>query len=137
MIASASNDLRIATLLRGHISSCSAVIVAVALTLTAYSAAAFESAKSADHFVDSIGVNTHFGNAVYTGGNAYADPGIEAKLGELGVRHIRAPSWSEAARGVVDGLSSTYGIRGNLILGETSRSPAALVNLLKGHPGYE
>src|SRR3954452_12626129 len=137
MIASASNDSRIATLLRGHISSCSAVIVAVALTLTAYSAAAFESAKSADQFVDSIGVNTHFGNAIYTGGNAYADPGIEAKLSELGVRHIRDHSWNDTALGIVDGLYSTYGIRGNLILGETSRTPADLVNLLKDHPGYE
>src|SRR3954469_23801947 len=131
MIASASNDSRIATLLRGHISNCSAVIVAVALTLTAYSAAAFKSAKSADRFVDSIGVNTHFGNAIYTGGNAYADPGIEAKLGELGVRHIRDHSWNDTALGIVDDLHAAYAIRADLILGETSRTPTDLVNLLK------
>src|SRR6185295_16046842 len=100
-------------------------------------AAAVEAARSADRFVDSIGVNTHFGNAIYTGGNAYADPGIEAQLAQLGVRHIRDHSWNDTALGIVDSLSATYGIRGNLILGETSRSPADLVNLLKAHPGYE
>jgi hypothetical protein len=99
--------------------------------------AAPETARKADGFVDSIGVNTHFGNAIYTGGNAYADPGIESKLGQLGVRHIRDHSWNDTALGIVDSLSSTYGIRANLILGETSRSPADLVNLLKAHPGYE
>ncbi len=96
-----------------------------------------EAARSADRFVDSIGVNTHFGNAIYTGGNAYADPGIQAKLAELGVRHIRDHSWNDTALNIIDSLSANYGIRGNLILGETSRSPADLVNLLKAHPGYE
>src|SRR4029079_4534472 len=33
--------------------------------------------------------------------------------------------------------SQTAGSRVNLILGETSRTPADLVNLLKAHPGYE
>src|SRR4051795_1341272 len=81
--------------------------------------AAAEAARSADAFVDSIGVNTHFGNAIYTGGNAYADPNIEAKLAALGVRHIRDHSWNDTALGIVDNLAANYGIRGNLILDET------------------
>jgi hypothetical protein len=99
--------------------------------------AAPETARSADGFVDSVGVNTHFGNAIYTGGNAYADPGIISKLGQSGIRHIRDHSWNDTALGIVDNLSSSYGIRADLILGETTRSPVDLVNLLKAHPGYE
>jgi hypothetical protein len=99
--------------------------------------ATVETARTADLFVDSIGVNTHFGNAIYTGGNAYADPNIIAKLGQSGIRHIRDHSWNDTALGIIDNLYSTYGVRANLILGETSRSPADLVNLLKAHPGYE
>jgi hypothetical protein len=37
-------------------------------------------------------------------------------------------------RGFVDNLYSTYGVRATLILGETTRSPAHLVNILKAHP---
>lgn len=113
------------------------LVCSLLLFKTGSAAAAPEAARTADRFVDSIGVNTHFGNAIYTGGNAYADPNIEAKLAELGVRHIRDHSWNDTALGIVDSLSANYGIRGNLILGETSRSPADLVNLLKAHPGYE
>src|SRR4051812_8633669 len=91
-------------------------LVGLSLCESNCATAAPETAKVADRFVDSMGVNTHFGNAIYTGGNAYADPGIEAKLAELGVRHIRDHSWNDTALGIVDNLYSTYGIRGNLIL---------------------
>src|SRR5215203_851011 len=104
-----------------------ALIAGILLVDTKSAAAAAEAARSADRFVDSIGVNTHFGNAIYTGGNAYADPGIQAKLAESGIRHIRDHSWNDTALGIIDSLSAKYGIRGNLILGETSRSPADLV----------
>jgi hypothetical protein len=100
-------------------------------------AAASETAKRADSFVDSIGVNTHYGNAIYTGGNAYADRRIDDKLAELGVRHVRDHSWNDTALAIVDNLFATHGVRANLILGETTRSPADLVNLLKAHPAYE
>ncbi len=105
--------------------------------LTANGFAVVERAKSADAFVDSIGVNTHYGNSIFAGGNAYADPNVDAKLAALGVRHIRDHSYNNEALAKIDGLYNTYGIRANLILGETSRSPADLVNLLKAHPGYE
>lgn len=112
--------------------------IALGLTVAARPAlAAVELARPADAFVDSIGVNTHYGNSIYTGGNAYADPAVDAKLAALGVRHIRDHSYNNAALVKIDGLFTTYGIRANLILGETSRSPADLVNLLKAHPGYE
>src|SRR5215204_6213813 len=70
-----------------------ALISGILLVQTNSARAATEAARSADRFVDSIGVNTHFGNAIYTGGNAYADPGIQAKLAESGIRHIRDHSW--------------------------------------------
>jgi hypothetical protein len=99
--------------------------------------AAEETAKSADAFVDSIGVNTHYGNAANGIGNAYFNPLLDAKLAELGIRHLRDHTWSDAGLARIDGLYTTYGIRTNLILGETTRSPAQLVNLLKNHPAYE
>src|SRR5438876_5801368 len=92
--------------------------------------AAPEVAKKSDSFVDSIGVNSHFGNSIYTGGNAYADPRIQTELGALGVRHIRDHSWNDSAFPIVDSLNATYGVKANLILGETTRSPAELQALL-------
>jgi hypothetical protein len=99
--------------------------------------AAPELARSADAFVDSIGANTHYGNAIYVGGNAYANPAIDAKLAALGIRHLRDHTWNDTGLARIDGLHSAYGIRTNLILGETTRSPAELVGLLKAHPAYE
>jgi hypothetical protein len=96
-----------------------------------------ETARAADAFVNSIGINTHFGNGIYVGGNAYADRRIDAKLAELGVRHIRDHSWNDTGVALVDNLNLSYGIKADLILGETTRSPADLVNLLKAHPAYE
>src|SRR5437667_8079899 len=90
--------------------------------------ATVEVAKPADAFVDSIGINTHYGNSIYTGANAYANPAIDAKLGALGVRHIRDHSYNDEALAKIDGLNTAYGIKANLILGETSRTPADLVN---------
>ncbi len=96
-----------------------------------------EAAKPADAFVDSIGVNTHYGNAANGPGNAYFNPLLDAKLAELGIRHLRDHTWSDDGLTRIDGLYSAYGIRTTLILGETSRSPATLVNILKQHPAYE
>ena len=94
-------------------------------------------AKRADAFVDAVGVNTHYGNAVYVGGNAYADRRIDAKLTELGVRHLRDHTWNDTGLKLVDKLYATRKIRTTLVLGETTRSPADLVKLLKQHPAYE
>jgi len=102
-----------------------------------FSFATPELARKSDAFVDSIGINTHFGNSIYTGGNAYADPRIDAELGALGIRRIRDHSWNDEALAKEDGLFNAYGIKATLILGETTRTPTDLVNLLKAHAGYE
>src|SRR3954471_19334335 len=63
-------------------SLCAALVV-LAVTPRAASA---ETARSADAFVDSVGVNTH----VIYDDTAYRDfPTVRARLQELGVRHIR------------------------------------------------
>ena len=111
--------------------------VTVFLLAAATAPAATVQAKPADAFVDSLGVNTHYGNGIFTGQNAYADRRVDAKLGALGIRHIRDHSYNNEALGFVDNLYATYGVRANLILGETTRSPAQLVDLLKAHPAYE
>jgi hypothetical protein len=100
-------------------------------------ARAAEQAKAADSFVDSIGINTHYGNAIYVGGNAYANPLIDEKLAALGIRHLRDHTWNDTGLARIDGLYSDFGIRTSLILGETSRSPAELQQLVKQHPAYE
>lgn len=62
-----------------------AVVVLVLLAVTPRSASA-ETARSADRFVDSIGVNTH----VIYDDTAYHDfASVRARLQELGVRYIR------------------------------------------------
>src|SRR5437588_9523692 len=111
--------------------------VASLIFMGAQSFAAPEAAKPADSFVDSIGVNTHFGNSIFTGGNAYADPRILGELGSLGVRHVRDHSYNDEAIAIIDTLKNTYNIHATLILGETSRSPAQLQSILAAHPGYE
>jgi hypothetical protein len=99
--------------------------------------AATVQAKPADAFVGSLGVNTHYGNSINIGSNAYADRRVDEKLAALGIRHIRDHSYNAEGVAVVDNLNSNYGIRANLILGETTRSPTDLVTLLKAHPAYE
>jgi hypothetical protein len=99
--------------------------------------AAPEAAKPADAFVESIGVNTHYGNAIFGTDNAYGKRAVDAMLAALGVRHIRDHSYNDTGVGIVQNLYDTYGIRANLILGETTRSPADLVTLLKNHSAYE
>src|SRR3954463_4522350 len=91
-------------------------------------------AKPADAFVESLGVNTHYGNGIFTGGNAYADRRIDAKLGALGVRPIRDHSYNAEAPGLCANVNALYGVRADWILGETARTPAELANLLKAHP---
>ncbi len=114
----------------------SMVIVCSLLGGVSADAAAAQKAKSAAAFVDSIGVNTHFGNATYPQ-NAYADRRIDAKLAAAGVRHIRDHTWNDAGLKRVDDLYKKHGIRATLVLGETTRSPAEIVKLLKAHPAYE
>src|SRR5438046_7203440 len=105
-------------------------MVASLMLMGAQALAAPKLAKPADSFVDSIGVSTHVGNSVLVGGNAYADPRILGELGSLGVRHIRDHSYNDEAIAIIDTLKNTYNIHANLILGETTRSPAQLQSIL-------
>jgi hypothetical protein len=109
--------------------------VAILCTCVAASAKP-QAAQRADVFLNSIGVNTHFGNATYPE-NAYANPQVGEKLAELGIRHIRDHSWNDVGVRKVDELFKKHGIRATLVLGETNRSPAEVVKLLKAHPAYE
>jgi hypothetical protein len=95
-----------------------------------------QAAQSAEAFIDAIGVNTHFGNAAFPQ-NAYANKQIGAKLAALGIRHIRDHSYNDVGVQRVDALFKQYGIRATLVLGETTRSPADILKLLKAHPAYE
>ncbi len=76
-------------------------------------------ATSADGFVDSIGVNTHwsYGNVYQT---SYA--GLKTKLGELGIRHLRDGTTSSTFTRATD-LYNTYGIRTMMLCGRRLGGP--------------
>ena len=116
--------------------ACLVASIVVGLTLGAAASAKPQPAKSADVFIDSIGVNTHFGNSIFPE-NAYANRQIGAKLAALGVRHIRDHSYNDAGVKAVGDLHRKNGVRATLVIGETTRSPAEIVKLLKANPAYE
>jgi hypothetical protein len=93
-----------------------------------------ETARSADSFVDSFGVNTHFRN-----GDPYANPGILTALSDLGFRHIRdnADQTSVGGFNTIDSLNTTYGIKTDFVLGDTFSTPSQLATILHDHPAIE
>ncbi len=95
---------------------------------------AAETAKSADAFVDSFGVNTHFRN-----GDPYANPAILSDLNDLGFRHIRdnADQTSVSGFTTIDALNTTYGIKTDFVLGDTFSTPSQLATILHDHPAIE
>jgi hypothetical protein len=105
--------------------------------------ATVETAKPADAFVDSLGLNTHYINSAFGGpnGNAYSFTAIDQKLADLGIRHLRDNTAEDTTNPAgyprLDALYANYGIRTTLVLGSTLNSPATLVNILKAHPAYE
>jgi hypothetical protein len=90
-----------------------------------------ETARRADDFVDSIGVNTHlyYDSSVYH--QQYSSL-IKPKLQELGVRHIRDGA-TRNLNGYMDRLKelSTLGIRSTLVCDPRDITPQAAVNLVK------
>lgn len=90
-----------------------------------------EKARSADEFVDSIGVNTHlyYDSSVYY--QKYSSL-IKPKLQQLGVRHIRDGA-TRNLNGYMDRLKEleTLGIRSTLICDPRSITPQAAVSLVK------
>lgn len=93
--------------------------------------AAPEAARSADGFVDTIGVNTHlfYDQSVYY--QKYGEI-IKPKLLELGVRHIR-DSGTLNRNGYLDRLKElgTQGIRSTLIFDPRDSTPQGAVALIK------
>jgi hypothetical protein len=105
-----------------------AVLVAAVTALAPASAGAV-TAKSADSFVESIGVNVHLGYTDTPYVSSFST--VEQRLGELGVRHVRD--------GIAPGETAHYqrlhelaarGVRSTLILGSPSQSSSALPEML-------
>jgi hypothetical protein len=85
-------------------------------------------ASGADTFVDSIGVNTH----TFYSDTAYGDfEAIKAKLGELGVRHIRE-NLALDRPDQYEGLNelAAMGVKSTLILGEPSEEASNLGEMI-------
>ena len=91
------------------------------LPLTAF--AAPEPARSADDFVDHIGVATHWGYGDTPYGYAYAQ--IKTLLGDSGIRHVR-----DGYHEHLKDLYKTYGIKATVIYGPGT-PPASAVAQLK------
>ena len=98
-----------------------------------------DQARPAAAFTDSVGVNTHYVNSVYTGQNAYSFAVIDQKLADLGVRHVRdnTDGAEPSAFARLDGLYATYGVRAILVPNSTASGPAGMLGLVKAHPVYE
>src|SRR5690349_7324635 len=111
-----------------YLASLAAVFSCAIASLTAHAAA--ETAKTADAFVDSLGLNTHYINSAFGGpnGNAYSVTALDQKLADLGIRHLRDNTAEDPTNPAgyprLDALYTNYGIRTTLVLGSTINSPA-------------
>jgi hypothetical protein len=110
----------------GSIRLASVVLALAAATLTS-AIAAPEPARKADEFIDSIGVNAHWGyyGTPYDWG--YADqtdgrPGLKSRLGELGLRHIRDGAHGPVYTRVND-LYASFGIKHTMLTGRRFPGP--------------
>lgn len=113
------------------------LVAALTLALPASASATPTTARTAESFVDSIGVNTH---TYYTNTKYYQDfATITQRLKELGVRHIRenlVPNRSDQYR-MLNALAA-QGIKSTLILGDPREGSAGLgklVSIAAGMPG--
>jgi len=102
-----------------------ALAAAAVLCLSLSVQAAPEPARSADDFVDRIGVATHWGYGDTPYGYAYDQ--IKKLLGDSGIRHVR-DSYHER----LPDLYKTYGIKATLIYGP-GMPPASAVAQLKNN----
>ncbi|MBE3070085.1 MAG: fibronectin type III domain-containing protein, partial [Planctomycetes bacterium] len=101
-------------------------MLAAALVLLATGAAWAEPAppRSADDFVDAMGVCTHWSYMDTPYGSAYEK--VKALLGDLGVRHVR-DGWHERE---ID-LYKTYGIRATTIFSPGPKPPRDQLAILR------
>lgn len=72
-------------------------------------------ASSAAAFVDSIGINTHFGKTT----GMYANPNLPGLLGDLGITHIRDNTNTQLAADRVSDLYDDFGITTNMVVDYT------------------
>lgn len=104
--------------------------IALPLILTlfsiSHSAQAQEPAQTADSFVNSIGVCTHwsYGDTPY----GYAYDRVKQLLGEMGIRNIRDGYQPRELD-----LYKTYGIKTTTIFGPGATPPAEQIKVLKDH----
>lgn len=108
------------------LASLAAAIATLALCVATAGA---ETARTADSFVESIGVNVHLGYY----GTPYQDrfEAVEERLEELGVRHVRSRLYPDAP-GIYQALGelASEGIDSTLIVGDPSEEPSALEAML-------
>lgn len=127
MKATAPNSRRSA--LRGRLAAALAALGAGAALLLSPGLAAAETARPADSFVDSIGVDTHTSYDDTPYGEDFAT--VEQRLAELGVRHVRedlvseSPDQYERLRALAG-----IGIHSTLILGDPNNGVEGLEELL-------
>lgn len=69
-------------------------------------------AVSAPQFVDSIGINTHFGKS----SGMYTNPNLQTTLGSLGIKHLRDNTGNTTAVSRLNSLYSTYGIKTTMVV---------------------
>jgi hypothetical protein len=106
-----------------------ALILMLSASASAAESASATTARRADAFVESIGVNIHLGYA----GTPYTEdlPALERSLGELGIRHVRtgfSPGSAEIDQGVRD--LGALGIGSTLIMGTPLEGTGALPQML-------
>jgi hypothetical protein len=104
-------------------------IVALGSSALAAAPAGAATARRADAFVESIGVNVHLGY----GGTPYTEslPTLEQRLGELGVHHVRTgflPGSATIDKGVEE--LGALGIGSTLIMGVPTEPSGALPQML-------
>src|SRR5689334_22035419 len=106
-----------------------AALAALALLVPASANAAAVPARTANSFVDSIGVNTH---TYYTNTKYYQQfSTITQRLKELGVRHVRenlVPNRSDQYK-MLNALAA-QGIKSTLILGDPREGTQGLSKLI-------
>ena len=83
-------------------------------------------ARSADAFVDSIGINTHFSFP----GSAYTSPTAQTMLSQLGVRHIRDQIYNAGAT-TSAALYATSGVQTNIAVDYLGDGVTPYVNALQ------
>ena len=76
-------------------------------------------AASAEEFLESIGINTHFGGAY---NYAYGHPGMPEMVHEIGFRHVRDNNTTISGSEILSNLYNDYGIQTNVVIDTNSET---------------